>query len=86
MAPTLGGARQGECGESDTPEDVTIPRQRDAIEIPSCFALLRLLLPPELGKGHCIILATATPATAAVQRQTRMIPVVFVGVGDPVAR
>jgi hypothetical protein len=32
-----------------------------------------------------IILATATPATVAIQRQTRTIPIVFVGVGDPVA-
>jgi putative ABC transport system substrate-binding protein len=32
-----------------------------------------------------IILANATPATVAVQRETRMIPIVFVDVGDPVA-
>jgi putative ABC transport system substrate-binding protein len=32
-----------------------------------------------------IILTAATPATVAVQRETRTIPVVFVGVGDPVA-
>jgi putative ABC transport system substrate-binding protein len=32
-----------------------------------------------------IILAGTTPATAAVQRETRTIPIVFVGVGDPVA-
>jgi putative tryptophan/tyrosine transport system substrate-binding protein len=31
-----------------------------------------------------IILANATPATAAVQRETRTIPIVFVNVGDPV--
>jgi putative tryptophan/tyrosine transport system substrate-binding protein len=31
-----------------------------------------------------MILATATPATAAVQRETRTIPIVFVSVVDPV--
>jgi putative ABC transport system substrate-binding protein len=32
-----------------------------------------------------IILTSNTPATAALQRETRTIPVVFAGVGDPVA-
>ena len=32
-----------------------------------------------------IILANATPATAALQRETRTIPIVFANVGDPVA-
>jgi putative ABC transport system substrate-binding protein len=32
-----------------------------------------------------IILPSATPATAAVRRATRTIPIVFVGPGDPVA-
>src|SRR5215831_10079753 len=32
-----------------------------------------------------IILTGATPATVAVQRETRTIPIVFAGVGDPVA-
>src|SRR5215468_15164 len=32
-----------------------------------------------------IILATSTPATVALQRQTRTIPIVFEGVADPVA-
>jgi len=32
-----------------------------------------------------IILTGGTPATAAVQRETRTIPIVFVNVGDPVA-
>src|SRR6516164_2890306 len=31
-----------------------------------------------------IILATTTPATAALQRATRTIPIVFASVGDPV--
>jgi putative ABC transport system substrate-binding protein len=31
-----------------------------------------------------VILAYATPATAALQRETRTIPIVFVGVSDPV--
>ena len=32
-----------------------------------------------------IILPTSVPATAAVQRETRTIPIVFANVGDPVA-
>jgi putative ABC transport system substrate-binding protein len=36
-------------------------------------------LPPD------IIVTVATPATVAVQRQTRTIPIVFANVGDPVA-
>jgi putative ABC transport system substrate-binding protein len=32
-----------------------------------------------------IILAINTPTTVALQRETRTIPIVFVGVGDPVA-
>jgi putative ABC transport system substrate-binding protein len=32
-----------------------------------------------------IIVTGTTPATAAVQRETRTIPIVFLGVGDPVA-
>jgi putative ABC transport system substrate-binding protein len=32
-----------------------------------------------------IILAGSTPATIALQRETRTIPIVFAGVGDPVA-
>jgi putative ABC transport system substrate-binding protein len=32
-----------------------------------------------------IILATTTPATAALQRETRTIPIVFLNVADPVA-
>jgi putative ABC transport system substrate-binding protein len=32
-----------------------------------------------------IILAGTTPATVALQRETRTIPIVFVGLGDPVA-
>ena len=33
-----------------------------------------------------IILARSTPATVALQRETRTIPIVFDGVPDPVAR
>jgi putative ABC transport system substrate-binding protein len=31
-----------------------------------------------------VIISYATPATAALQRETRTIPIIFVGVGDPV--
>src|SRR5262249_55414842 len=43
-------------------------------------------LPQELvGSQPDIIVTTTTPATAALQRETRTIPIVFVSVGDPVA-
>jgi putative tryptophan/tyrosine transport system substrate-binding protein len=38
-----------------------------------------------VGSHPDIILTTATPATAAVKRETRSIPIVFVNVTDPVA-
>src|SRR6516165_10387008 len=38
-----------------------------------------------LGLQPDIILAGSTAATAALQRETRTIPIVFAGVGDPVA-
>jgi putative ABC transport system substrate-binding protein len=38
-----------------------------------------------VGRQPDIILASSTPATVAVQRETRTIPIVFVNVGDPVA-
>jgi putative ABC transport system substrate-binding protein len=39
-----------------------------------------------VGSQPDIILAVATPATAAIQRETRTIPIVFAGVSDPVAQ
>src|SRR5262249_37325168 len=38
-----------------------------------------------LGLQPDIIVSGSNPATAALQRETRTIPIVFVGVGDPVA-
>jgi putative tryptophan/tyrosine transport system substrate-binding protein len=38
-----------------------------------------------VGLEPAIILTNGTPATRAVQRETRTIPIVFVNVGDPVA-
>ena len=38
-----------------------------------------------VGLNPDVILANSTPATAALQRETRAIPIVFAGVGDPVA-
>jgi putative ABC transport system substrate-binding protein len=46
---------------------------------------IRALARELLGLQPDIILTHATVQTAAVQRETRTIPVVFVGVGDPVA-
>jgi putative ABC transport system substrate-binding protein len=46
---------------------------------------IRALAQELLGLLPDIILASTTPATAAVQRETRTIPIVFVGLGDPVA-
>jgi putative ABC transport system substrate-binding protein len=37
-----------------------------------------------VGSQPDIIVATGVPATAAVQRETRTIPILFVNVGDPV--
>jgi putative tryptophan/tyrosine transport system substrate-binding protein len=39
-----------------------------------------------LGLGPDLILAQNTPAAAALQQATRSIPIVFVGVGDPVVQ
>ena len=45
---------------------------------------IRALAQELVGLQPDIILSGTTPATAAVQRETRMIPIVFVTVGDPV--
>jgi putative ABC transport system substrate-binding protein len=45
---------------------------------------IRALAQELVGLQPDIILTNATPATAAVQRETRTIPIVFVAVGDPV--
>jgi putative ABC transport system substrate-binding protein len=46
---------------------------------------MRALAQELVGLQPDIILTDTTPATAAVQRETRTIPIVFTGVGDPVA-
>ena len=46
--------------------------------------LIRALAQELVGLRPDIILAGTTPATAAVQRETRTIPIVFAGVADPV--
>jgi putative ABC transport system substrate-binding protein len=46
---------------------------------------IRLLARELVSLQPDIILANSTPATAAVQRETQMIPIVFAGVGEPVA-
>jgi putative ABC transport system substrate-binding protein len=46
---------------------------------------IRALALELVGLQPDIIVTNATPATAAVQRETRTIPIVFVNVGDPVA-
>ena len=46
---------------------------------------IRALAAQLVGLHPDIIFTVATPATAAVQRETRTIPIVFAGVGDPVA-
>jgi putative ABC transport system substrate-binding protein len=45
----------------------------------------RALAQELVGLQPAIILASSTPATVALQRETRTIPVVFAAVGDPVA-
>jgi putative ABC transport system substrate-binding protein len=44
---------------------------------------MRALAQELVGLQPDIILTTATPPTVAVQRQTRTIPIVFAGAGDP---
>jgi putative ABC transport system substrate-binding protein len=46
---------------------------------------IRALAQELVGLQPDIILTTSTPATAAVQRETRTIPIIFVIAGDPVA-
>jgi putative ABC transport system substrate-binding protein len=46
---------------------------------------MRALAQELVGLQPDIILTGATPATAAVQRETRIIPIVFAGLSDPVA-
>ena len=46
---------------------------------------IRALAQELVGLQPDIILADSTPATAAVQRETRTIPIVFANVSDPVA-
>jgi putative ABC transport system substrate-binding protein len=46
---------------------------------------IRALAQELLGLQPAIILTSTTPATVAVQRETRTIPIVFVNGGDPVA-
>src|SRR5215510_1116841 len=46
---------------------------------------IRALAQELVGLQPDIIVAGATPAAAALQRETRTIPIVFGGVGDPVA-
>jgi putative ABC transport system substrate-binding protein len=46
---------------------------------------IRALAQELVGSQPDIILAQGTPATIALQRETRTIPIVFGGVGDPVA-
>jgi putative ABC transport system substrate-binding protein len=45
---------------------------------------IRALAQELVGLQPDIILTNGTPTTVAVQRETRMIPIVFVGVSDPV--
>jgi putative tryptophan/tyrosine transport system substrate-binding protein len=47
--------------------------------------LIRALAQELVGLQPDIIVATSTPMTVALQRETRTIPIVFVSVGDPVA-
>ena len=46
---------------------------------------LRALAKELVGLQPDVIVTTSTPSTAAVQRETRTIPIVFASVGDPVA-
>jgi putative tryptophan/tyrosine transport system substrate-binding protein len=45
---------------------------------------MRALAKELVGLEPAVVVTNGTPATFAVQRETRTIPIVFVGVGDPV--
>jgi putative ABC transport system substrate-binding protein len=45
---------------------------------------MRALAKELVGLEPAVVVTSGTPATFAVQRETRTIPIVFVGVGDPV--
>ena len=47
---------------------------------------IRVLAKELVGLQPDIIVTTSTPSTAAVQRETRTIPIVFSDVGEPVGR
>jgi putative ABC transport system substrate-binding protein len=47
---------------------------------------IRALAQEMVGLQPDIILASSTPATIALQRETRTIPIVFMNVGDPIVR
>jgi putative ABC transport system substrate-binding protein len=47
---------------------------------------IRALAQELVGLQPDVILTAGTPAATALQRETRTIPIVFVGVGDPVVR
>src|SRR6516162_5107165 len=47
---------------------------------------IRALAQDLVGSQPDIILASSTAATVALQRETRTIPIVFAGVGDPVVQ
>jgi putative ABC transport system substrate-binding protein len=47
--------------------------------------LMRALAQELVGLQPDVFLASSTPATVALQRETRTIPIVFTNVGDPVA-
>jgi putative ABC transport system substrate-binding protein len=46
---------------------------------------MRMFAKELVGLQPDVILTSNTPVTAALQRETRTIPIVFAGVGDPVA-
>jgi putative tryptophan/tyrosine transport system substrate-binding protein len=45
---------------------------------------MRMFAKELVGLGPDLILASTTPVTAALQRETRTIPIVFAGISDPV--
>jgi putative ABC transport system substrate-binding protein len=85
-------ARGGRCLTENTPNPRISTRspRASALTIWSRIAgddpnRIRALAQELVGLQPDIIVTGLTPATAAVQRETRTIPIVFAAVGDPVA-
>src|SRR5262249_26993632 len=61
------------------------PQPADCTSVGADINRIRAFAQELVGLQPDVIVTNATPATVAVQRETRTIPIVFANVGDPVA-